>query len=476
MKGITRNSTLIFIAAALAVSSRPELLRGEPALKKISLEDAIVMAKQSNPDYRIAIQRQKADHEKINQAWGTLLPVIESQASLVRQGADTGFLSMQEGQYDIKLVQVKFGINPGMFYNALQMSRKAYIASTEEVKRIKSEVEFNVIESYFNLILAEEMITIRKETVKLLQENLKDVTSMYKTGSVPRYELLQAQVQLKSQEPLLLEAQNKYRLAQELFNYQLGIDQRTYTADRTIIEKDNYRVAEQDIDDFVRRVGGVALKNRPEIIQLKMKKEIAGHMKNINNSYFLWPTFMVGGFYGYNKAFPNMTEAYIPTSNGGIGYMDLSKIAGDRKWQPNWQVAVAATYRWSALIPADSTRAQAREARERMREAEEEISKVRRLVMISVKSSYSNLLTSYQTIYSHRENVEKAKEGLRIARESYRAGVIKNSELFGAQVLLTQAQAGYINAINTYYQSLAKLRKDIGTEDEGIIFGGKEHE
>jgi len=476
MKEISCSSTLIFIAVALAVSVSPDRLLGAPELKKISLEDAIVMAKQNNHDYKIAVRRQKADHEKVNQAWGTLLPVIESEASLLRQGANSGFLSMSDGQYDIKLVQVKFGINPGMFYNALQMSRKAYTASTEDVRWIKSEIEFNVIESYFNLILAEEMITIRKDTVRLLQENLKDVSSLYKTGSVPKYELLQAQVHLKSQEPLLLEAENRYRLAQEMFNYQLGLDERTYTADREIIEKNTYRIAEKDIDDFVRRVGGAAMKNRPEIIQLKMKKEIAGHMKNINDSYYLWPTFMVGGYYGFNKALPTATEAYLPTSNGGIGYMDLSKIAGDGKWQPNWQVRIAATYRWSALIPADSTRAQAREARERMKEAEEEISKVKRLVVISIKSSYSNLLTSYQTIYSHKENVEKAKEGLRIAQESYRAGVIKNSELFGAQVALTQAQAGYINAINSYYQSLAKLRKDIGVEDESIIFGGEEHE
>lgn len=446
------------------------------AIQRIRIDDAIALAKQNNHDYKIARHRQKADSEKVNQAWGTLLPVIESQAAFVRQGADSGFLSMSDGQYDIRLVQVKFGINPGMFYNALQMSRKAYTASTEEVKRIKGDIEFNVIESYFNCILAEEMISIRKDTVKLLQENLKDVTNMYKTGSVPKYELLQAQVHLKSQEPLLLEAENSYRLAQEMLNYQLGLDERTYTADRGILKKDDYRIAEDDIDAFVRRVGGVAMTNRPEIIQLKMKKEIAGHMKNINESYYLWPTFMVGGYYGFNKGFPVATEAYLPVTNGNVGYMDLSKIAGDGKWQPNWQVQIAATYRWSALLPFDSTRAQARESKERMKETEEEILKVKRLITISIKSSYSNLVTSCRTITSHRENVEKAKEGLRIARESYRAGVIKNSELIGAQVPLTQAQAGYINAVNTYYQSLAKLKKDIGVEDDGIIFGGSRHE
>ena len=206
-----------------------------------------------------------------------------------------------------------------------------------------------------------------------------------------------------------------------------------------------------------------------------MKKEIQGHRANINSSYYLWPTFSVGGYYGYNKGLPNVSEVFIPTP-AGPGYMDLSRIAGNGAWQPNWQVRIAATYRWGSLIPVDSTRAQEREAKIMAEEAEEELNKVKRLLTISIKSSYSNLLTSYQTIYSHKENVQKALEGLRIARESFRAGVIKNSDLLAAQVQLIQARTGYINAINTYYQSLAKLRKEIGVEDEGVILGGKGHE
>jgi len=368
---------LLIIAVLIGLSlSDPIPTRGEETLKKITLDEAVSMAKKNNHDYKIALQRHKAESEKVNQAWGMLLPAIESEASLTRQGAQSGFMSMTEGQYDIKIVQVKFGINPGMFYNSLQMSRKAYAVSMEELRKVKSDIEFNVIENYFNLILAEEMITIRKDTIKLLQENLKDVNSLYRTGSVPRYDLLQAQVQLKSQEPLLLEAENRYRLALEMFNYQLGLDERIYTVDRSIIEKDRYRMADKDIDSFTRRVGAVALKNRPEIIQLKMKKEIAGHVKNINDSYYLWPTFMAGGYYGYNMPLTTVGEKLIPTSSGGAGYMDLSQIAGERKWQPNWMIRVAATYRWSALIPVDSTRAQGREAKARSLEAEEEIAKV----------------------------------------------------------------------------------------------------
>jgi outer membrane protein len=254
---------VLMLFTALVDLLQPHGLRGEMSLKIIGLEDAISMAKQNNPDFKIALHKQKADHEKVNQAWGMLYPIFESEVSLLRQGAESGFLSVSDGQYDIKIAQVKFGINPGMFYNSLQLSRKAYIASTEEIRRIKSEIEYSVIESYFNLILAEEMIGITKETIQLLQENLKDVTSLYKSGSVPRYELLQAQVQLKSQEPLLIEAENRYLLALEMFNYQLGLDEKVYRPDRNIIERDDYRIAEKDIDSFVKRTGGLALQNRP---------------------------------------------------------------------------------------------------------------------------------------------------------------------------------------------------------------------
>ncbi|OHD67125.1 MAG: hypothetical protein A2W19_03750 [Spirochaetes bacterium RBG_16_49_21] len=475
MKVLSRIPELSAIAVAAAFILHPGGLIAKQELKKIGLAEAISLARKNNFDYKIARHKQKADAEKVNEAWGMLYPVIESEAAMVRQGADSGFLSLTDGQYDIKIVQVRFGLNPGMFYNTLQMSRKGYVVSTEEVKRVVSEIEYNVIESYFNLILAGEMISLRKDTIKLLKENLKDVENMYKTGSVPRYDLLQAQVQLKSQEPLLLEAENQHRLALDMLNYQLGLDNQVYTADGSIIEKENYRIAENDVDAFLARVGGIALKNRPEVLQLKMKKEIQGHRANINSSYYLWPTFSVGGYYGYNKGLPNVSEVFIPTP-AGPGYMDLSRIAGNGAWQPNWQVRIAATYRWGSLIPVDSTRAQEREAKIMAEEAEEELNKVKRLLTISIKSSYSNLLTSYQTIYSHKENVQKALEGLRIARESFRAGVIKNSDLLAAQVQLIQARTGYINAINTYYQSLAKLRKEIGVEDEGVILGGKGHE
>lgn len=471
---------LVFLIALLLFTQWSWLIlpaRGieRPSPILITLEEAVAIAKKNNPDYEIARHRQKAESEKVNQVWGMLYPAIESEASLARQGAESGFLSLADGQYDVKVVQLRFGINPGSFYHGLQMSRKSYQVATEEIRRVQGDIELRVTESYFNLLLAEEMVNLGSDTLTLLREHLKDVQVLYKTGSVSRFSLLQAQVRLNSQEPLQLEAENRYRIAREAFNYQLGSEGIVYGADRGVLERTRYPVAEGDIDDFEKRIGGAALRNRPEILQLSLKREIAGHAKGVQSSQYLWPTFTAGGYYGFNRVIPNFGDAYFPTT-GGVGYLDLSRIAGSGKWQGNWQVRVAATYRWGSLLPVDSARAREREAGARMKEAMAELEKIRRLIAISIKSSYSSLLTAHHSIDSHRANVETAREGLRIARESYRAGVITSADLFGAQVALTQARAGFIKGVNEYHLSLAKLKRETGIEDVGLLFGGENDE
>lgn len=163
MKTKTRKTVQAFSAAALAFAGfflSPGDARGA-GLQKIELQEAIAIALQKNHDYKIALRQQKAAEEKINQAWSQLYPALESEASMARQWAPHGFLSLSDGQYDLKLLQVKFGVNPGAFYESLLMSRKGYKAAVEEVRRTRNTIANNVIKAYFNILLAEDMIVLK---------------------------------------------------------------------------------------------------------------------------------------------------------------------------------------------------------------------------------------------------------------------------------------------------------------------------
>lgn len=437
----------------------------------VSIDEAVRIALANNQDYAIAKLKRAEAKEKVRGAWGQLMPALESEASAARQYAENGFLSLSDGQYDIKFVQLRFGINPGIFYNTLESSRRAYTAAEEDQRRVKAEVEFTVIQGYFSVLLAGEMAALRRESLDLLKSNLRDVENLYRTGSVPKFELLQAQVQYKSQEPLVLEAESNYRIALDTFNFTLGVDTVSYIPDTAVLNTVAFDAPGGDMQANAERIARIALKNRPEILQLERKREMLENSKHANSAYYIWPTFSVGGYYGMTKYMPNQIDVGLPA---GPMTPDFSQISGNDSWQTTWQVRVAATYRWGSLIPADPVRAAERADEQRIREAAEELSKLRRLVAISIRADYSRFVTAALTIKSRRENVATAEEGLRIARESYRAGVIKNSELLSAEVALTNSRTAYINAIHSYYVSRAGLKKDAGVDDiRSIMEDGK---
>ena len=428
---------------------------------EITLEEALASALANNQEYRISRLRVRQSRERVNAAWGQILPAIESEASLLRQGADSGAMSLSDGQYDIRVAQLKFGVNPGAFYNSLNCRTQAGALAE---RKIRAQVELNVIRGYFDVILAGEMVSLRKNSMQVLEENLKDVSGLYRTGSVPKFELLQAQVKLKSQEPLVSEAENNYRTALDFFNYHLGFENHART-----VKKGSYRTRKPGGEEILPDLIARAMANRPEIIQVSLQKEASDRSRKANQSAYLWPYFTVGASYGFTYLLPNEVDVNLPA---GVN-PDFSQMTGKKEWQQTWQVRIAATYRWSSLIPVDGHNAAAREEREKTAEAEERLAQLGRLTAISIRSIHGRLATAFDTILSQEKNIETAEEGLRIAREGYRAGILKNADLLNAELTLTGARTAYIKAVYDYHVGRAELDRETGMNNDDIIFREK---
>ena len=153
--------------------------------------------------------------------------------------------------------------------------------------------------------------------------------------------------------------------------------------------------------------------------------------------------------------------------------MEMTSVTGNREWQDTWQVRAAATYRWSSLIPADTSRARAREENQRKNEMNEKLTDLKRATAIAVRSHHGRLCAAYDSIILQKKNIETADEGLRIARESYRAGVIRNSDLLSAELSLTLARTSYIKALYDYSINTAALCRESGADVTAILFREK---
>lgn len=445
----------------------PVLINAASTQNELNITDAVNTMLAHNQQYQQSIIKTKDTELQIKIIWSQLMPTMEGEASILRQGADSGFLSLTDGQYDLRLLQVKFGINPGVFYNSLQAASTANNASKIELDKSRIDLEFELIKSYFDLLLSQEFIKLRSDSYKQLQSHLTDVENLYKNGSVPKFDLLQAQVQLSNEEPLLLDAKNNAQLAIDRFNLLINDQQKKYTANPDIINSEIKTIASID-ENGLQQLIKVALEKRPDLKQLKSINKLYQQSSNAQSAQHWWPTLSIGGNYGFSKSIMDDTASSTSSLNPSLAI--INQLKGSGEWENNWQVRAAATYRYSALLPWENSRVQQQSFDLKSDTTTLQIDQLTEAIKLSVKSDSTKINSYRLSIQSQKENIIRATEGLRIAQESYKNGIISNSDLMLAQVAYTGARLNYLQAIYNYYLTMAQLKRDIGSSRDFINF------
>ena len=76
--------------------------------------------------------------------------------------------------------------------------------------------------AYYDVLLAAEQIVVTEASVKLLTQQRDDQKRRFDAGTVPRFNVLQAEVALANERPQLIQAQNNYRIARNNLVNTLG--------------------------------------------------------------------------------------------------------------------------------------------------------------------------------------------------------------------------------------------------------------
>src|SRR5207302_5631765 len=77
---------------------------------------------------------------------------------------------------------------------------------------------------FYQVLVNRALITVQEESVRLLESQLKDQQNRFEAGTVPRFNVLQAEVQLSNQIPQLITARNNYRISILQLAKTLGLD------------------------------------------------------------------------------------------------------------------------------------------------------------------------------------------------------------------------------------------------------------
>src|SRR5205807_9545751 len=76
---------------------------------------------------------------------------------------------------------------------------------------------------FYQIVVNRELVKVNEQSVHLLESQLKDQQNRFEAGTVPRFNVLQAEVALYNQLPLLITAQNNLRISKLTLAKTLGL-------------------------------------------------------------------------------------------------------------------------------------------------------------------------------------------------------------------------------------------------------------
>src|SRR5213076_386582 len=231
-------------AAALGESDLGWSEKGAPVFR---LDQAVIAALAQNPTVLQALEEIRRTKGVIIQIRAEALPQIGPSFSWnwtdpnLRQNT-TGFTTFSVGPtpvpgtgmggiknlrsdiiYNVQVTGSQLVFNYSTFRairGTFFQRDSAYFALRNTVDQVISTVKTQ----FYQVIVNRELIVVQEESVNLLESQLKDQQNRFEAGTVSRFNVLQAQVQLYNQIPQLIAARNSYRISVLQLAKTLGLD------------------------------------------------------------------------------------------------------------------------------------------------------------------------------------------------------------------------------------------------------------
>ena len=437
----------LVLGAALTMLMSQSAFAGE--VVELNLEDAMQRAFNTNPAITIAGYERDSARASYNAARSSRWITIEGNHVTRRGGNDDdqytagGWVAKNDNTNQYVAAQNRGKLignthsntltasmpiyTGGKLSGTIKQAKAGYLISEQGLQKAYNDMRTTVTNGYFDMLQADNMQKLGRESVERLADHLKNVEAQYEVGVVAKVDVLRSQVELANAKQSLIKAENAYQIAEANLNKIVGLPMDTQ------LKLDNLLVYTPYENDMQYCLDYAAM-HRPELEQAKQNVEaakgalrvaISGHMpqvaatasQNWNNKN--WPGDENGNWYVGVSVGLNIFDSGVTTSKIHGAEADLAKAHE--------------TYR-------DTVDA----------------------VNLDVRSNYLNLREAEKRIDTTKLAVSQAEEDYRIAQLRYMNGVGTNTDVLDAQVALTDAKTNYLQAMYDYNTCKTNLETAIG--------------
>jgi outer membrane protein len=413
--------------------------------RPLSLTDCLNIALQQNATILKAQNDLEASHGLVVQTRAVALPQLTASGQYKYTDPDAieSFPNAptspnQNWNAGIQLVQSIYeGGKLGAAFRAADATKQQALA---QFQTVVADTLLNTRVAYYDVLLAAQQITVHEASVNLLQKELEDQQHRFDAGTVPKFNVLRADVAVANERPNLIQARNNYRIAKNNLSNLLG-----YNLPREILEEvplnltDTLESTPYDVNlpDAIQQ----ALARRTELTVLRKTVELE-KLNIVNAKSGYKPTVSLFAGYGWQNVQFTAPVELDHDINGWNAGAELQWNIFDGALTHGKVIQANALYEKSKTDLVDQSRQ----------------------IEIAVRTAYSDFMEAREVLESQKTVQAEAEEALSEAKSRADAGTGTQLDVLDAETSLTQARTTQIQALHDYDTARAKLQRAIGEE------------
>jgi outer membrane protein TolC len=443
-----------------------------PNVPNMTLNDAVQIALKQNPDILNAIQQIRLTRGQLIEVSAQAVPQLtinssynQQQVDLVTNGAgsrgspieltdgrgrsvsaveipnpsggrptvlslgDGGGGAVQNQTWNIQFRATQLVFDGGATFSGIKAGSAAYNSAFFSLRSTIDNIISQVINQFYQVVLNRALIVAQEQNVALLQQQVTDQQNRYEAGTVPRFNVLQAEVALANALPPLIQVQNAYRISTYQLVRLLGMDYpRGHPSEVpfNVVGSLGYSPRKIETDESIR----VAIARNPSL--KAQRQTILANAANVNVQIAGW----------------------FPSINANAGYEFTNDLASQNLSNTIGGYFFGATGTWN-VWDGGATYGRVSQAKAQLMQAKNNYDNGVRQVVLDVQQAISNLQQAQETIDSQTASVVQATEALRLSKERLDAGAGTQLDVLNAQVQLLTAQSNVLQARFDYIAAMS---------------------
>jgi outer membrane protein TolC len=348
----------------------------------------------------------------------------------------------QPNTYVVSLGITQTVFDPSVF-TGLDIAREFARMTDAQATEQRLDVALNIIQAYYDAVLADRLATIVGESAEQLNSQAKQVTLVRAAGNASDLDVLRVEVDRQNIEPQRIAALNQRDLAllnlKRLINLSISIpvrlsDELSVAAFRPIP------------DAVVDALAADALRQRASLEARERERAIRQAQVRLARDASL-PRLSFTATFG-KQALPS---GVFPS---GSDFRD--------DWSAGLSVQVP-------IFSGGKRRADVELARTQLRTTELQLAQLQESIQLDVAQQRGELQRAAALIRARSQTVSQAERVYSLTNLSYEMGLQTNLQLGDARLQLAQARGNEVQALHDYYVALARLLRAAGAPESEVV-------